>query len=133
MCKPLFLLVSISVLFAATAPAIAHHSFAAEFDSSKPANLKGTVTKVEWANPHAWFFMDVKDDSGKVSNWGVELGSPNGLMRAGWNKNSLKPGDVVVVEGSRAKDGSNHANARFVTLASTGKKLFADSSQGQGQ
>jgi len=131
MSKPLFLLASISVLFAATVPAIAHHSFAAEFDASKPANLQGTVTKVEWQNPHAWFFMDVKDDSGKVSNWGVELGSPNGLMRAGWSKTSLKTGDVVIVEGSRAKDGSNHANARFVTLASTGKKLFASSSQGQ--
>ena len=131
MSKPLFLLASISVLFAATVPAIAHHSFAAEFDASKPANLQGTVTKVEWQNPHAWFFMDVKDDSGKVSNWGVELGSPNGLMRAGWSKTSLKTGDVVIVEGSHAKDGSNHANARFVTLASTGKKLFASSSQGQ--
>jgi hypothetical protein len=133
MIKPLIVFLSFSMLFAAAAPAIAHHSFAAEFDASKPANLKGTVTKVEWQNPHAWFFMDVTDDSGKVSNWGVELGSPNGLMRAGWSKNSLKVGDAVVVEGSRAKDGSNHANARFVTLASTGKKLFADSSQGQGQ
>src|SRR4030095_1663777 len=133
MSKPLFFLASITILFAAAAPAIAHHSFAAEFDASKPANLKGTVTKVEWQNPHAWFYMDVKDDSGRVSNWGVELGSPNGLMRAGWSKNSLKLGDVIVVEGSRAKDGSNHANARFVTLASTGKKLFADSSQGPSQ
>ena len=135
MSKTLLFLASITVLFAAAAPAMAHHSFAAEFDASKPANLSGTVTKVEWQNPHAWFYMDVKDDAGKVSNWGVELGSPNGLMRAGWNKNSLKVGDVITVEGSRAKDGSNHANARFVTLASTGKKLFADSSQGttQGQ
>ncbi|HLQ77506.1 MAG TPA: DUF6152 family protein [Terriglobia bacterium] len=133
MSKPLFFLVSISLLFAVAAPAIAHHSFAAEFDASKPANLTGTVTKVEWQNPHAWFYIDVKDDSGKVSNWGVELGSPNGLMRAGWNKNSLKIGDVIIVEGSRAKDGSNHANARFVTLASTGKKLFAASSQGTSQ
>jgi hypothetical protein len=129
--KLLFFLVLIAVMFAAAAPAIAHHSFAAEFDATKPANLKGTVTKLEWQNPHAWFYMDVTDDSGKVTNWGVELGSPNGLMRAGWNKNSLKVGDVIIVEGSRAKDGSNHANARFVTLASTGKKLFADSSQGQ--
>ena len=129
--KPLFFLASIAMMFAAAAPVVAHHSFAAEFDASKPANLKGTVTKVEWQNPHAWFYMDVTDDSGKVSNWGVEMGSPNGLMRAGWNKNSLKIGDVIIVEGSRAKDGSNHANARFVTLASTGKKLFADSSQGQ--
>jgi hypothetical protein len=121
MSKPFFFLASICILFAAAAPAIAHHSFAAEFDASKPANLKGTVTKVEWQNPHAWFYMDVTD----------ELGSPNGLMRAGWKKDSLKIGDVIIVEGSRAKDGSNHANARFVTLASSGKKLFADSSQGQ--
>ena len=133
MIKPLFIVITFSMLLGAAAPSLAHHSFAAEFDASKPAELKGTVTKVEWQNPHAWFFMDVKDDTGKVSNWGVELGSPNGLMRAGWSKNSLKVGDVVAVEGSRAKDGSNHANARFVTLASTGKKLFADSSQGQGQ
>ena len=131
--KLLFFLASLAVLFAAAAPALAHHSFAAEFDASKPANLKGTVTKVEWQNPHAWFYMDVTDDSGKTSNWGVELGSPNGLMRAGWKKDSLKIGDVIIVEGSRAKDGSNHANARFVTLASTGKRLFADSSQGPSQ
>jgi len=93
--------------------------------------MTGAVTKVEWMNPHTWFYIDVKDESGKVTNWAVEMGSPNGLMRAGWTRNSMKVGDVVTVEGSRAKDGSTNANARSVTLASTGKKLFAASSQGQ--
>ena len=115
-----------------SAPAvIAHHSFAAEFDASKPVKLTGSVTKVEWENPHVWFYIDVKDPSGKTVNWGVEMGSPNGLMRVGWDRKTMKTGDVVTVEGSRAKDDSNNANARVVTLASSGKRLFAASSQGQ--
>jgi len=113
----------------AVAPAVGHHSFAAEFDASKPLKLSGAVTKVEWSNPHAWFYIDVKGEDGKVTNWGFELGSPNGLMRAGWTRNSMKIGDIVTVEASRAKDGSNNANARAVTLASTGQRLFAASSQ----
>ena len=90
------------------------------------------VTKIEWMNPHTFFYIDVADQAtGKVLNWGLEMGSPNGLMRAGWTRNTLKIGDVVTVEGSRAKDGSAIGNARVVTLASTGQRLFAASSQGQ--
>jgi hypothetical protein len=116
-------------LLVASVPAIAHHSFAAEFDAKQPVKLTGTVTKVEWMNPHAYFYIDVKDEGGKVENWGLEMGSPNGLMRQGWTRNSLKIGEVVTVEGSRAKDGSLIANARSVVLASTGQRLFAGSSQ----
>jgi len=118
-------------LLLSAAPALAHHAFAAEYDAKKPIKLTGTVTKLEWLNPHTWFYIDVKDDNGKVTNWGFEMGSPNILLRAGWTRNSMNPGDVVTVEGSRAKDGSNNANVKVVTLASTGQRLFAASSQGQ--
>jgi hypothetical protein len=115
----------------AVAPAFAHHSFAAEYDSTKPVTLKGTVTKMEWMNPHARFYVDVKDEAGKVTNWELELGSPNGLMRRGWTRNSLKPGDSIVVEGYLAKDGSKLANARQVTFTD-GRKVFAGSSDDGG-
>src|SRR5215468_8306987 len=129
--KLTLIVVSVGLFAVAAAPAFAHHSFAAEFDANKPVTMTGAVTKIEWMNPHVWFYVDVKDESGKVSNWGFEMGSPNGLMRAGWTRNSMKLGDVVTVEGSQAKDGSNHVNARSVVMASTGQKLFAASSQNQ--
>ena len=112
-----------------TASAIAHHSFAAEFDAGQPINLKGTVTKIEWMNPHTYFYIDVAESNGQTINWGLEMGSPNGLMRSGWTRNTLKVGDVVTVEGSRAKDKAYIGNARVVILAATGKRLFAASSQ----
>ncbi len=99
-------------LILTSVPAFPHHSFAAEYDGTKPITLTGTVTKVEWMNPHARFYLDVKNDKGAVANWEFELGSPNGLMREGWTRNSLKIGDVVTVTGSLAKDGSRLANAR---------------------
>ena len=110
-------------------PLMAHHSFSAEFDADQPIELTGGVTKIEWLNPHVWFFIDVSDDEGAVTNWGWEMGSPNGLMRNGWTRNSMKVGDIISVEGSAAKDGSNRANARVVILAETGARLFAASSQ----
>jgi hypothetical protein len=113
-------------LLAGSLPVEAHHAFSAEFDADKPVKLTGSVTKLDWTNPHAWIYLDVKDASGKVVNWGFELASPNGLMRNGWTRFSLKPGDVVTVEGSRAKNGSTNANAQVV-VSSTGRRLFAGS------
>ena len=115
-------------LLLCTVPMLAHHSFAAEYDSAKPITLTGTVTKVEWMNPHARFYIDVKDEKGEMDNWELELGSPNGLMRQGWTRNSLKKGDQVTISGSLAKDGSKLANARTVKLAD-GRSVFAGSSE----
>jgi len=125
----LVVVLAAAALLATVRPTVAHHSFAAEFDASKPFKMTGTVTKVEWMNPHTFFYIDVVDEqTKKVTNWAMEMGSPNGLMRNGWTRNSMKEGDVVVVEGSLAKDGSPTGNARTVTL--NGKRLFAASSQG---
>jgi uncharacterized protein DUF6152 len=113
-----------------TTPLMAHHSFSAEYDSKAPVNLKGAVTKVEWMNPHVYFYIDVKDEqTGKVTNWAFEMGAPAVIQRNGWTRNSMKIGDMVIVEGSRAKSGLPHGNARSVVMASTGKKLGAGSSE----
>jgi hypothetical protein len=120
---------SLSLTAVATA-AFAHHSFSAEFDANKRVTLTGTVTNVEWRNPHTWFYADVKNDDGSVANWGFELASPNLLLRNGWTRSSMKIGDVVTVEAYLAKNGMNLANAHVVTLASTGASLFTGSSKG---
>lgn len=125
------LLIASAGLLAVAAPMFAHHSFAAEYDNSKPITLTGTVTKVEWMNPHARFYINVKDDKGATTNWEFELGSPNGLARRGWTRNSMKEGDSVTVDGYLAKDGSNLANARNVKLTD-GRKLFAGSTDDGG-
>jgi len=103
--------------------ASAHHAFAAEYDENKRVTVSGTVTKFEWTNPHAWLYVDRKDESGKVSSWRFEMGSPNGLVRRGWRRTELKEGDQVTVQGYCAKDGRNVANAATVTVPD-GRKLF---------
>ena len=123
-------LVAASAISVAPA-ASAHHSFAAVYDANSPVTITGVVTEVSWLNPHARFYVDVEADSGVIENWEFELGSPNGLMRIGWTRNSLKPGDVVTAEGTRARDGSPAANARSVTLAD-GTSMFAGDSQQGG-
>ena len=128
MIKMLTAVLAASVTLLGVPAASAHHSFAAEFDANSPIELTGTVTKVDWANPHTFFYIDVTNAKGDVENWALEMGSPNGLMRRGWTRDSMKIGDVVMVTGSRAKDGSFKGNARSVTL-STGQRLFAGSSQ----
>jgi hypothetical protein len=111
---------------AASLPLAAHHSFAAEFDATKPITLTGTVTKVEWTNPHAFFYIDAKDEkTNEVANWAAEMNSPNSLMRMGWTRESMKVDDVVTVQGSLAKDGSKLLNVRSVVLAKTGQRLFS--------
>jgi len=122
----LALTVAAAGLLAAALPAAAHHSFAAEYDAAKPITLKGTVVRVEWTNPHARFYVDVKAADGTATTWNLELASPNVLVRQGWTRNSLKIGDEITVTGSMAKDGSKMANARNVTLAG-GKRVFARS------
>jgi hypothetical protein len=118
-------------LVAVSPPVTAHHSFAAEFDATKQTTLTGTVTKIEWANPHVFFYIDVTDEqTSEVANWQAEMNSPNSLMRLGWTRDSMKIDDVVTVRGSLARNGSRLVNAQYVVLAATGQRLFAGSSDG---
>ena len=124
----LFTALMVAVL---AAPALAHHSFAAEFDITKPVTITGKVSKLEWTNPHAYLYVDVTDArTGMVTTWEIEMGSPNGLTRMGWSRNVLKPGDLVTVEGSLGRVRPNFANARSVVMTATGQKLGAASSEG---
>ena len=127
-----FLAMAMIAAAALATPLWSHHSFAAEYDSKQPVKVTGAVTKVEWMNPHVYFYIDVKDDqTGKVTNWAWEMGAPAVIQRNGWTRNSMKIGDLVIVDGTRAKSGAPHGNARSVTMASTGKRLGAGSSEGQ--
>ena len=126
-----FAMLSLAMSALATLPASAHHSFAAEYDASKPIKLTGKVTKVEWTNPHIFIYIDVADEkTGTPVSWALELGAPNALMRLGWKRDSLKIDDVVIVDGTLAKDGSRLANATTIVLEATGQRMLAGSSGG---
>ena len=112
----------------AAVPAAPHHSFAAEFDVNRPVKLTGTITRIEWTNPHSWLFIDTEDDDGSVQNWAIELVSTNGLLRRGWTRDTVKAGDIVDVEGFGARDGTNTGNATTVTMTNTGERLWESSS-----
>jgi len=127
--KKLALVVAGAGLLLAAVPMWAHHAFAAEFDAKKPVKLEGTVTKMEWINPHAWIHIDVKNADGTTTSWMVEGGTPNTLLRRGFTKDSLQSGTVVIVDGYQAKDGSNRANGRDITFAD-GRKLFLGNTTG---
>ena len=125
--QPLGLVLALSI---APSGVIAHHSFPAQYDASKTITLTGTVTNVEWTNPHIFIYIDVVDDeTGEPENWALEMGGPNALLRLGWKRDSLEPGDEITVEGALARDGSNLANAETITLTATGQRMLAGSSQ----
>lgn len=125
------LLALLSIVLGACAwtQALAHHSFAAEFDSNAPIELHGVVTKVDWTNPHTYIFIEVETDDGDYDQWALEMGSPNGLMRRGWTRNTLEIGAEVIITGTRARDGSLKGNAQTVMIAATCQRLFAGTSQ----
>ena len=123
----------VSGVLLAAAPVLAHHSFAAEFDAAKPITMRGYVTKIEWTNPHVWFYLNVKDEKGTISNWGFEMGPPHGLQTRGWTRTTMKIGEEIIVNGTLAKNGSKRVNARDVTIAATGSKLGAASSENNNQ
>ena len=123
-------LLALGLALAVATPLVAHHSFAAEYGND-PVSLKGAVTKIEWQNPHVFFYIDVRDEqTDKVTNWALEMGAPAVIQRNGWTRNTMKIGDIVIVTGTKAKNGKPLANARSVVMASTGKKLGAGSSEG---
>ena len=126
-----WLVLGVGLAVAAAVPVAAHHSFAAEFDAAQPVTIKGKVTKVSWTNPHVWVYLNVADaKTGKVENWGFEMGAPQQVRARGWDRDTLKTGDELIVDGSRARDGSLRMNARNVVWAKTGVKLGAASSEG---
>jgi hypothetical protein len=129
--KTFAIVITAAAILVATVPVWAHHAFAAEFDASKPIKFRGTVTKMEWINPHAWIHIDVKGDDGKVTSWMIEAAAPNALLRRGWTKASLPAGTEILVEGYQAKDGANRANGSIITFTD-GRKLFVGSS-GEGE
>lgn len=119
-------LANVALMLAASVPAVAHHAFASEFDATKPVLLRGTITQMEWINPHSWMHLDVTNEDGNIESWMIEAGPAGVLVRRGWSKDSIAPGTEVIVEGYRARDGSRRANGRDVTLPD-GRRLFAGS------
>jgi hypothetical protein len=125
--KALIISITLAALLALSMQVLAHHAFSAEFDANKPVKLRGNVVKMDWINPHAWLYVDVKNPDGSITNWMIELGPPNALLKRGWTKQSVPPGMEVIVDGYQSKDGALRANGRDVTLPD-GRKMFAGSS-----